>query len=127
QNATIAAQYVIDQNLAAILNVSFGQCESDEAAANATINALWEQAVSEGITVAGSSGGAGGSSCSASSDLGRANDVNTDGFAVNGLASTPYDLAVGGTDFNPSLESQSWNTSNLPATLRAASFHIPEM
>jgi subtilase family serine protease len=127
QNATIAAQYVIDQNLAAILNVSFGQCESDEAAANTTINALWEQAVSEGITVTVSSADAGVSSCTASSDLAQANDVNTDGFAVNGLASTPFDLAVGGTDFNPSLESQYWSTSNLPGTLESASFHIPEM
>jgi subtilase family serine protease len=127
QSATIAAEYVIDQNLAAILNVSFGQCESDEAAANTAIDALWEQAVSEGITITVSSGDAGVASCTASSDLGHANDVNTNGFAVNGLASTPYDLAVGGTDFNPSSESQYWSTSNVAGTLESAFSHIPEM
>jgi subtilase family serine protease len=127
KSAAIAAEYVIDQNLAAILNVSFGQCESDEAAANTAIDALWEQAVSEGITITVSSGDAGVASCTASSDLGHANDVNTNGFAVNGLASTPYDLAVGGTDFNPFSESQYWSTSNVAGTLESAFSHIPEM
>jgi subtilase family serine protease len=127
QSAAIAAEYVIDQNLAAILNVSFGQCEGDEAAANTAIEALWEQAVSEGITITVSSADAGVASCTASSDLGQANDVNTNGFAVNGLASTPYDLAVGGTDFNPSSESQYWSPSNAAGTLESAFSHIPEM
>ena len=127
QSATIAAEYVIDQNLAAILNVSFGQCEGDEAAANTAIDALWEQAVSEGITITVSSGDAGVASCTAGSDVAQANDVNTNGFAVNGLASTPYDLAVGGTDFNPSSESQYWSMSNAAGTLGSAVSHIPEM
>ena len=127
QSATIAAEYVIDQNLAAILNVSFGQCEGEEAAANTAIDALWEQAVSEGITITVASADAGAASCTAVADLGQANDVNTNGFAVNGLASTPYDLAVGGTDFNPSSESQYWSTSNAAGTLESAFSHIPEM
>jgi subtilase family serine protease len=127
QSATIAAEYVIDQNLAAILNVSFGQCEGDEAAANTAIDALWEQAVSEGITITVASADAGTASCTAGADLGQANDVNTNGFAVNGLASTPYDLAVGGTDFNPTSESQYWSTSNAAGTLESAFSHIPEM
>ena len=36
--------------------------------------------------------------------------MNSNGFFVNAIASTPYDLAVGGTDFNVVTESNYWNT-----------------
>jgi subtilase family serine protease len=127
QDASVAAQYVIDQNLAAVLNVSFGVCESGSGASNAFTNSTWQQAVAEGITVTVSTGDAGVATCTAEADIGKANDVNTGGFAVNGLASTPYDLAVGGTDFNPNTESQYWNTSNHSGSLVSAISHIPEM
>jgi subtilase family serine protease len=127
QNVAVAAQYVIDQNLAAVLNVSFGACEEGEIAANAVINALWEQGVSEGITITVSSGDAGVAACTAEADLGTTGDVNSNGFAVNALASTPYDLAVGGTDFNPSLEANYWTQSYQAGTLLSAISHIPEM
>jgi subtilase family serine protease len=127
QNAALAAEYVIDQNLAAVLNVSFGACEAAEAAANATINALWEQGVSEGITVTVASADAGVATCTQQANLGTTGDVNSNGFAVNGLASTPYDVAVGGTDFDPNLEQSYWNQANQSATLLSAVSHIPEM
>jgi subtilase family serine protease len=127
QNVGVAAEYAVDQNLSAILNVSFGGCEGAEGAANTTINALWQQAVAEGITVTVSSADAGVATCTAQADVGTADDVSSTGFAVNGLASTPYDLAVGGTDFNLTTESAYWNSSNLSGTLASAKSHIPEM
>jgi subtilase family serine protease len=127
-NVMNAAQYVIDQNLAAVLNVSFGECESAEPGANSQISSLWEQGVSEGITITVSSGDAGVAGCTQETDLGTTGDVNSNGFAVNGLASTPYNLAVGGTDFDPTLETQVfWGTSNQAGTLLSAVAHIPEM
>ena len=53
--------------------------------------------------------------------------MNSNGFAVNGLASTPYDLAVGGTDFDLTMESQYWSSSRQPGTLASALSHIPEI
>jgi subtilase family serine protease len=122
-----AAQYIIDLNLAAVLNISFDQCEAALASANTAINAMWEQAVSQGITVIVSSGDAGVSGCTPHSDISKANDVNSSGFAVNGLASTPFDLAVGGTDFDPRMESTYWSSTNQPGTLASALSHIPEV
>jgi subtilase family serine protease len=122
-----AAQYIVDQNLAAVLNVSFGECEGAEGGFNTSINALWEQAVAQGITVTVSTGDAGVATCTAQADIGKPKDVNSNGFAVNGIASTPYDLAVGGTDFDPTMESQYWSPGNQPGTRASALSHIPEI
>ena len=131
-DASLAAQYAIDQNLAAILNISFGACESAEGSYNASVASMYQQAVAEGITITVSSDDAGVVGCIAETDLGVTNDVNSNGFAVNGLASTPYNLAVGGTDFNDQSDSTAtlalyWSTTNQTGTLASAKSHIPEM
>jgi subtilase family serine protease len=127
-DASIAAQYAIDKNLAAILNISFGECESSQASFNAAVESMYQQAVAEGITITVSSDDAGVVGCIAPSDLGVTNDVNSNGFAVNGLASTPYNLAVGGTDFSDLTTSgQYWSATNQSGTLATALSHIPEM
>src|SRR4029077_1459389 len=90
-----------------IINISFGACETADASANTTINSLFQKAVTEGITITVSSGDAGadqvgGAStpgCMSQSDQGVQGDVASTGLAVNALASTPYTLSVGGTDF----------------------------
>jgi subtilase family serine protease len=129
-DATLAAQYAIDQNLAAILNISFGACEGGQGSYNATVESMYQQGVAEGITITVSSDDSGVVGCINESDLGVTNDVNSNGFAVNGLASTPYNLAVGGTDFNalsPSAIALYWNTTNQTGTLASTVSHIPEM
>jgi subtilase family serine protease len=130
-SATTAAQYVIDQNLAAVLNISFSTCESDlGSSGNAAVEAMYQQAVSQGITITVSSDDAGAAGCTAQADIGSPNDVKSNGFAVNGLASTPYNLAVGGTDFNdldPNTDSMYWKATDQPGTFQTAFGHIPEM
>jgi subtilase family serine protease len=128
KDAGRAAQYAIDQNLAAILNISFGDCESAQGSNNAAVESMYQQGAAEGITITVSSDDAGVVGCIAQADLGVANDVNSNGFAVNGLASTPYNLAVGGTDFNDlSPSTPYWNKTNQSGTLASANSHIPEM
>jgi len=58
---------------------------------------MWQQASAEGITVLVSSGDQGSSACDPTEYMGNA---AVHSMAVSGLASTPYNLAVGGTDFN---------------------------
>jgi hypothetical protein len=123
-DAMYAAQYVIQQNLAAVLNISFQNCESDLGSSNAAVNSLYQEAAAQGITVTVSAGDAGVAGCV--TKFAMQGTLATSGFAVNGLASTPYDLAVGGTEFDPT-QPGDWATSNAPTTLANAQAHIPEM
>ena len=120
KSAGAAAQYVIDTNLSAILNISFGSCEQSEKSANAAVESMYQQAVAQGMTVLVSTGDTGVAACDS------ATGVSTKGYAVNGLASTPYNIGVGGTEFDLNqLTAQNWSGTALP-TLTTAQSYIPE-
>lgn len=120
----LSAQYVVDNNFAPIMSVSFGQCELFlGTAANQQINQLWQQAAAEGITVLVASGDEGSAACES-----PVSQFSITGLAVNGLASTPYNVAVGGTDFNDVLNpGQFFNSTNAANTQASALGYIPEM
>jgi subtilase family serine protease len=130
-----SAQYVVDNNTAPILSDSYGECEYGLGTAeNAFYNSLWQQAAGEGITVSVASGDSGAAGCDFYEESGS-DDVQPaeDGLAVNGTASTPYNIAVGGTDFdyaNFNNPSQYWSATNsasgTTSTLSALGY-IPEM
>jgi hypothetical protein len=104
----VAASYIVDKALSPIMTVSFGLCEADMSDTQvAFYQLLWQQAASEGITVFVSSGDAGASGCNAPS-----NASTTTGFGVSGLASTAYNTAVGGTEFNDGDLNTYWNLNN---------------
>ena len=116
----LSAQYIVNNNIAPVMSTSFGSCESDMGTAeNNFYNSLWQQAAAQGITAFVSSGDSGASGC----DSGGASKGT--GRAVNGLASTPYNVAVGGTQFNEGSGSY-WSSSNGAGYTSALSY-IPEV
>jgi len=118
----LSAEYIIDNNLAPVMSESYGACElAFGTAGNQFYNALWEQAAAQGITVMISTGDSGSAVC----DSGAA--PAQFGLAVNGIASTPFNVAVGGTDFNDLSNPQTyWSTVNDPSTQASALSYIPE-
>lgn len=118
----------LDDNAVSILSVSFQNCESSlGASGNQLVLEAAEQAAAQGITLVASAGDNGSAGCDDFDTQTQANQ----GFAVNGLASTPYNIAVGGTDFDVLQNSFSQyinNTSNgaAPYYLTALKY-IPEM
>lgn len=93
----LAAYRAIEDNEVNILNLSFGACEADMGAAgNQEVLSLWQQAAAQGITVVVAAGDSGSAAC----DDPHTEVAASKGLAVNGLASTPYNIAVGGTDFD---------------------------
>ncbi|MDE3171260.1 MAG: S53 family peptidase [Acidobacteriota bacterium] len=125
----VAAEYIIDGNLAPILSYSFGACE---AAVGNFYQSLWQQAAAEGITVLAASGDNGSAGCDAPPSTADTPQPAKQGLAVSGLASTQYDVAVGGTDFDDvSNPCQFWSSCNPPGTSPSASSasalgYIPE-
>jgi hypothetical protein len=119
----LAAERIIDFNLAPVLSESFGECEPAlGTAGNAFYSSLWEQAAAQGITVIISAGDGGSAACD------QFQTISTNGLAVNGIASTPFDVAVGGTDFDfqaAGYPGSFWNTTNGVNGVSAKSY-IPE-
>jgi subtilase family serine protease len=108
----------------AIMTISYGECEAaNGASANAAYNAAYQQAATEGVSVFVSAGDEGAASC----DAGATHA--THGIGVSGFASTPYNVAVGGTDFGDTYagtNSTYWNKTNTP-TYGSARSYIPEI
>ncbi|MGA2402508.1 MAG: S53 family peptidase [Syntrophobacteraceae bacterium] len=115
----LSAQYIVDHNLAPIMNDSFGDCESDLGSTwRSFYFNLWEQAASQGITVFVVSGDSGAYDCTDN----NGNPLTP--MAVNGLASTPYNIAVGGTSLSNA--SEYWNPVNGADGVSALGY-IPEV
>ncbi len=86
----------VGDNEVSVMSVSYANCESSlGASGNAGWAALWEEAAAQGITVFVAAGDGGSAGC----DFYGSASFAQDGLAVNGLGSTPYNVAVGGTDF----------------------------
>jgi hypothetical protein len=117
-----------------VMNVSYGECElSLGTAGNVQYYDMWQTAAAEGLAVIVAAGDSGSASCD---DGGY---VAESGLTVSGLASTPWNTAVGGTDFNwcpaqdffnsPTTEctaSPHWNSTNSSNQSTAAGY-VPEV
>lgn len=117
----------LDDNRVSILSVSFSDCEAAlGASGNQILLEAAEQAAAQGITLTVSAGDNGSAGCDDFDSESQA----TQGFAVNGYASTPYSIAVGGTDFDvlsTSFASYVNNTSSgSPPYYGTALKYIPE-
>lgn len=131
-----SANYVITNKIAPILSISYGLCELYlGTSGNASYNSLWQTAAAEGIAVFVASGDAGSPAC----DQGQSSTTPYSaqfGLSVNGLASTPFNTAVGGTDFtwcNPTASSLCtsgspyWTSTNDAATGANVQGYISEV
>jgi hypothetical protein len=133
----LAGEHAVYANVAPIISLSFGQCEASLGTSNAFLSQLYEQAAAQGITVLVSTGDNGSAGC----DDDNSQEYAVDGLNVSGFASTPYNVAVGGTDFyysawnlgDTAIDSQLatyWNTTasnNTPTvSINASNAPIPE-
>jgi hypothetical protein len=133
ENAGVSSTPVANAH---ILSVSYGLCELGEGTGgNAAYNNLWETAATEGIAVFVASGDAGSATCDQDQGGTSPSYRAEYGLSVSGLASTPYDTAVGGTDLNwcstngtaPCVAAPYWNATNSTTTGASAKGYIPEV
>jgi len=126
-----SASYVVDNIStlgAKILNVSYGNCELFlGTSGNASYNGLWQTAASAGIAVFVASGDSGSPACDQGFDSSGTPYGAQFGLAVSGIASTPYNTAVGGTDLDwGNSAAPYWNSSNSTTTGGSAKGYMPE-
>jgi subtilase family serine protease len=124
----IAAQNLLDLTTPPpIMSLSYVQCESSlGSTGNTFVNTLWQQAATEGVSVFVAAGDGGAAGCD---DSTSASDA-TAGIAVNGYASTPFNVAAGGTDFKDTSDGNNtnfWKATNNSTTLESAKSYIPEI
>jgi subtilase family serine protease len=121
----IALQALLEQRTRpAIVSLSYGTPEADEGASgNLFVFELYQQAAAEGVSVFVSAG-----------DSGAATDSQNRAFSHNGInvsafASTPFNLAAGGTDYADAFlgtTANFWNPTNT-AAFGSAKSYIPEI
>jgi hypothetical protein len=89
--------YIVEHNLADVMTESYGECEANFTQAEAQFHsALAQQAAAQGITFTVAAGDSGAAGC----DDPGSETVAKGPVSVNLLAATPYNIAVGGTQFN---------------------------
>ncbi len=124
--ADLAAAYIIGDaahvQRIGVLSTSYGACEAlPQGEANQFYVSLWQQAAVEGITVVVAAGDTGADGCQAA-------NYATEGLTVVNTASTPYNIAAGGTDFSDGFSgtmSTYWSATN-GANFLSAKSYIPE-
>lgn len=121
--------YIIDNNIADVITESFSVCEAGFGSSLLGSNGaaqfysfLAEQAAAQGITDVVASGDSGPDSCADPSVV----QASTFGPSVNLLASTPFTVAVGGTQFNDTASPSTYWNANNSANLGSAISYIPE-
>jgi len=112
----------------AIVSISYGECEAANGATqNAAYNATYKQAVALGISVFVAAGDSGAAGCDP--DLDSQEQPAIYGVGVSGFASTPYNVAVGGTDFGDTYANSNatyWTSGNTK-TYGSAKSYVPEI
>jgi len=116
-----------------VVSISYGLCEAFTGQGmNAAFYQTYQQAAAQGISVFVSSGDEGPSGCSNLFSVGSQYDVAS--LGVTGWGETPYNVSVGGTDFEDSYNSKTggaplstyWSATNNQYFGSALSY-IPEI
>ena len=127
----IGVGYIIENNIAPILTMSYLECELGlGTAGNSFWSQIFQEATSTGITPFVCSDDSGSAGCTNQNGI-TPPYGDQYGLEVNGMASNPYVTAVGGSDLQWYLGNKPfdtyWNLTNDPKTGASAKGYMPEM
>ncbi len=119
----LSSQYIVSNNVAPVLSVSFGSCEAAMGSAEMSFyNNLWQQAAAQGITALVAAGDSGAAGCDSPDE-----STATYGQAINGLCSSTYSMCVGGTEFDENGNYGAYWSATNNASYASALSYIPEV
>ncbi len=130
RNAFDALDYAVQNNVAPIISISYGNCEANLVGFETTMQSWAQQANAQGQTIVGPAGDTGAADC----DTGNS---ATQGLAVDAPAAIPEVTGVGGSEFTGdgaatvtsgcAADTQFWTgTCNLTSSTGTAKSYIPE-
>jgi hypothetical protein len=124
-----AAVYAIDEDIAPIISVSYGECEVNAQSDSAAIalNSALPQAAAQGQTVIAAAGDSGSTDCYGDTNL---TTLQQETVSVDFPAYSQYVLAAGGSEFPASTvavgNTQYWTAQGSTDTVSSALSYIPE-
>lgn len=126
-NAFDSIQYAIDQNIATVISISYGACETAVQKNNFSLETIFQQAAAQGQTILASTGDQGSTACSG--DTNGLTQKEQNALAVNYPASSPYVTGVGGTEISDADDTSStyWDSTSGSDALTSAKRYIPEV
>ena len=120
---TNSVEYIVENNVADIMSISYGLCEALEGSGGNQFNLqAYEQAAAQGISVFVASGDNGPAGC----DNQGSQTYEVLGYATGGEASTPYSVAVGGTTFYGDSANPNTYWGSNTSVFSSALTYIPE-
>ncbi|QHN03261.1 peptidase S53 [Granulicella sp. WH15] len=123
-----ALGYAIDNKIAPILSISYGDCETDLGSSDYnSLNSVFAQATAQGQTIISAAGDDGSADCAENTNLTTAQRT---ALAVDFPASSQYVTGMGGTEFPASAVATTNNTyfsaQGSSDTISSALKYIPE-
>jgi len=123
-----ALNYAVDNNLAPVISISYGNCEADWSPAQLQqIEATATQANSQGQTIVSAAGDSGAADCEPASTSTSVVAVATHGLAVDFPSSSPNVTGMGGSEFNEGAGTYWLPASGGVDVTPSALSYIPEM
>ena len=127
-----ALAFAITQNIASVVSISYGTCESLMSATDLDQgNALFEQAAAQGQTLVAAAGDSGSTACAFYPTSDGLTPAQQQALSVNYPADSPYVTAVGGTQmaagtFAPG-SSPYWATASTFDAVSSLLSYVPEV
>jgi subtilase family serine protease len=123
-----ALEYAIDEKIAPIVSVSYGDCETDLGSSNyATVNTILAQGSAQGQTIVSAAGDSGSTDCYQDTTLTTAQQT---ALSVDFPSDSQYVTGLGGTEFSAaaiaSTNSTYWTASSGTDVIGSAISYIPE-
>jgi subtilase family serine protease len=108
-NVFDSLQYAVDQNVAPVISMSYGNCEANLGTFLNVLQTTAQQAVAQGQNIIAASGDSGAADC----DLAGATSA-THGLAVDAPGVVPEVTSIGGSQFSADVASPAtyWNAAN---------------
>jgi hypothetical protein len=122
-----AFPYAVDNNLAPVISISYGDCEAEWTSSELqSFASLGKEANAKGQTIVAAAGDSGAADCDESTSTTTVITSATQGLAVDFPASSPFVTAMGGTEFNEGAGNYWATAPNGVDVSPSALFYIPE-